>query len=146
LKLYPETPKIWLHLLAGIMWSGVGLLLVSMGLRWLAGLAMIKDFLIILSGLVLALVIYYFGFSKLAKTNMGRIESYQKERVCVFAFQKWSTYPLVIFMILLGIYLRLFSPIPKQLLAILYFGIGGSLFFSSVHYYNKVLSKSKEKS
>jgi hypothetical protein len=42
-------------------------------------------------------------------------------------------------MISLGIYLRVYSPIPKPALAIFYIGIGGSLFLSSLHYYARVL-------
>ena len=58
-----------------------------------------------------------------------------EEKPCLFAFQEWHSYPLVIFMIALGITLRKFTPIPKPLLGILYIGIGGGLGLSSFHYY-----------
>lgn len=38
-------------------------------------------------------------------------------------------------MISLGIYLRIYSPFPKPLLAILYLGIGGGLLSASLHYF-----------
>jgi hypothetical protein len=65
----------------------------------------------------------------------GRIVNIPKERVCLFAFQKWTSYPLVVVMIALGIYLRLYSPIPKPYLAVLYIGLGLSLLVSSLQYY-----------
>jgi len=40
--------------------------------------------------------------------------------------------------------LRVYSPIPKPLLAILYLGIGFSLFASSIHYYQKVGSMRRQ--
>ena len=95
--------------------------------------------LLILAGLLLAAGIYFFGFSKLASRNVQRIINIPKERVCLFAFQKWTSYPLVLVMIAMGIYLRLYSPIPKPYLAILYLGLGASLFASSLQYYSQVL-------
>ena len=94
--------------------------------------------------LLLAGLIYFFGFSKLAVKNIRRIGLYAREKVCLFAFQEWKSYPLVAFMVALGIYLRVYSPIPKPALAVLYFGLGGGLFFSSLHYFVHVLSLVKE--
>jgi len=131
----PAMKKKWLHLLAGAMWSAVGIMLCVFAYSWLRPLDWQKALLYALAGIALAIVIYYFGFSSFAKKNIDRICDYQKEKICVFAFQKWSSYPLVVVMISLGIYLRKFSPIPKPYLAILYIGIGGSLFLASLHYY-----------
>jgi hypothetical protein len=138
LKLYPAVKKVWLHLFAGIMWSGVGVMLISLASRWLHLPVLSQVILIVLAGLALASAIYYFGFSRMALKNIRRIESYLAEKVCLFAFQKWTSYPLVLFMVSLGIYLRVYSTIPRQLLAVLYIGIGGGLFLSSIHYYARV--------
>jgi hypothetical protein len=137
-KLSIAVNKIWLHLLAGVMWAGVGIMLVSLAARWLGLVLPYQTVLLLLAGLGLAAAIYFFGFSKFALKNARRIEAYPKERVCLFAFQKWTSYPLVLFMISLGIYLRVYSPIPKPFLAILYIGIGGGLFLSSLHYFAQV--------
>jgi hypothetical protein len=137
-KLNPAVGKIWLQLAAGLMWSGVGIMLIGFATRWLKSLGWLFLLLVILSGLGLAAAIYLFGFSKLARKNVQRIQHLIGERICIFAFQEWKTYPLVAFMISLGIYLRIYSPIPKPLLAIMYIGIGGSLFASSLHYYRQV--------
>lgn len=137
-KFNPAVGKIWLQLAAGLMWSGVGIMLMAFASRWLklsGGWTMI---LLILAGSLLGGAIYYFGFSKLARKNIHRINSLPKPRHCLFAFQEWKTYPLVAFMVALGIYLRVYSTLPKSLLAILYIGIGVGLFASSIHYYHQV--------
>lgn len=138
-KWTPAARKIWLHLLAGLMWSGVGILLTAFAITWLELVHSWTVVLLAVAGLALAAAIYFFGFSRLASKNVKRISSIPKERVCLFAFQKWSSYPLVLVMISLGIYLRRYSPIPKPDLAILYIGIGASLFASSLIYYSQVI-------
>lgn len=75
----------------------------------------------------------------MALKNVRRINAYQRERVCLFAFQRWTSYPLILFMVSLGLYLRIYSPIPKTYLAFLYIGLGGGLFLSSLHYYARVI-------
>lgn len=134
-KLKPAAPKVWLLTLAGSMWLGVGLMLDGFAIRWLR----LADFstvgLFSLVGLLLASAIYRFGFSRLADKNIRRIRSLAGEKVCLFAFQAWSSYPLVAVMISLGIYLRVYSPIPKPVLASGYLGIGTALFSASLHYF-----------
>jgi hypothetical protein len=137
-KLNPAVGKQWLQLTAGLMWSGVGIMLIAFASRWLKVLDWLTPLLIVLAGLALATPIYLFGFSKLALKNIHRIDSLPGSRICIFAFQEWKTYPLVVFMVFLGIYLRIYSPIPKPILAILYLGLGFSLFASSIHYYLQV--------
>lgn len=137
-KWIPATKKKWLHFTAGIMWSGVGIMLVAFATTWLVLVHSWMVLLLVFAGLVLATVIYFFGFSKLAASNVQRIIKIPKERVCLFAFQKWTSYPLVLVMVAMGIYLRHYSPIPKPYLAIIYIGLGASLFVSSIQYYIQV--------
>lgn len=122
------------------MWSGVGVMLIAISTRWLH-----LDDVLTLLGLALTrpalgTVIYLFGFSKVARKNIRRIAAMPAKRNCIFAFQEWKTYPLVIFMVCLGIYLRVYSPFPKPLLAITYIGIGSGLFFSSLLYYLQLVA------
>jgi hypothetical protein len=117
------------------MWSGVGVMLITISTRWLHLDSRLTLLELVLAGLALGAAIYLFGFSKLARKNIKRIAALPGERNCIFAFQEWKTYPLVIFMVFLGIYLRVYSPFPKPLLAITYIGIGSSLFTSSLLYY-----------
>jgi hypothetical protein len=143
-KWTPATKKIWLHLTAGIMWSGVGIMLTVFAAGWYGMVHSWSVLLLILAGLLLAAAIYFFGFSKLAAKNVQRIIAIPKEKVCLFAFQKWSSYPLVLVMVAMGIYLRRFSPVPKPDLAILYLGLGASLFASSIQYYTQVLRVARQ--
>jgi hypothetical protein len=138
-KWTPAIKKVWLYLTAGLMWSGVGIMLVALAAHWLGLVHSWIVLLLILAGILLAVGIYFFGFSKLASSNVQRIINIPKERVCLFAFQKWTSYPLVIVMIAMGIYLRLYSPIPKPYLAVFYIGLGASLFVSSFQYFSQVI-------
>lgn len=142
-KLKPAAPKTWLMMLAGSMWLGVGLMLDGFAFRWLR----LADFstiaLFSTGGLFLAAGIYRFGFSKLADKNIQRIRNLTGEKACLFAFQAWSSYPLVAVMISLGIYLRVYSPIPKPVLASGYLGIGMALFSANLHYFTYLIQRRK---
>ena len=137
-KFNPATKKFWLYLTAGLMWSGVGIMLCRLAIGWLG----VEDFFSVMryatAGTLMALLIYFFGFSKFAGKNIDRIKAIDQERICLFAFQEWTSYPLVVFMIMLGIFLRNSSFLPKTLLASTYIGIGGSLFLSSFLYFRNV--------
>ena len=113
----------------------MGVMLTAMGISWLIPFDQLYLILFLVLGVSLGLAIYKWGFSKLAKKNIDRISDYEQEKVCFFAFQEWKSYPLVLFMIALGIGLRKYSPIPKPFLSILYLGIGVGLLLSSLHYY-----------
>jgi hypothetical protein len=114
-------------------------MLIVFAATWLELVHSWMVILLLLAGLLLAAAIYFFGFSKLASNNVQRIINIPRERVCLFAFQKWTSYPLVLVMVAMGIYLRRYSPIPKPDLAVLYIGLGVSLFVSSFQYYIQVV-------
>lgn len=103
----PAVSKTWLYLSAGMMWLGVGIMLIGFASRWLKLVPLPNSILFTLSGIGLAAGIYFFGFSKVARKNIRRICTMPGERICLFAFQGWKSYPLVLFMITLGIYLRI---------------------------------------
>lgn len=140
LKLKPGLPKAWLQLIAGLMWTSVGIFLISLAWEWIRKPGVNSRWFYVISGFILAGLIYQFGFSRLAKKNSQRIDQLQEEKPCAFAFQEWHSYPLVVFMILLGITLRKYTPIPKPILGILYIGIGGGLGSASIHYYHQILT------
>jgi len=136
----PAASKPWLVTAAGIMWSGARLMLCNMAYGWLLPVILQQAVLLALVGVVLALIIYRFGFRILAEKNIQRIGDLAGGKICLFAFQEWKSYPLGVVMVAMGITLRKYSPIPKPYLAILYIGIGGGLFLSSLHYYWNLLS------
>ena len=137
--LKPGVPKNWLLLTAGLMWTGVGVLLISLAVEWVFAPTVKSPWNYWLPGIGLAYLIFQFGFSRLASKNSLRINNHPEEKPCLFAFQEWHSYPLVVLMIGLGITLRKFTPIPKPLLGILYIGIGGGLGLASFLYYRKIL-------
>ncbi len=142
-NLKPGVRNIWLYTLAGTVWLGAGLLLISFATRWFALAPLTKSIWLIVLGLFLAAGIYSFGFSRLAKKNIQRISEIAGEKICLFAFQEWTSYPLVAFMMSLGIYLRVYSPFPKLLLAAMYLGIGGALSSASLHYFGQVIHRQR---
>ena len=115
------------------------MMLCNMAYGWFLPVEFPRVLWMALAGVMLASAIYQFGFCKLAKKNILRISDMAGDKICIFAFQDWKSYPLVVFMIGLGISLRNFSPIPKPYLAILNIGIGGGLFLSSFCYYKHLL-------
>jgi hypothetical protein len=135
-------PRRWLHLLSGLMWSAVGVLLMRLAYGWLVGLPLSAALIRAFFGALLAWAIYRFGFSRLADINIARIQRLP-DRACVFAFQQWTSYPLVVFMVALGITLR-HSVFPKPTLAILYIGIGGGLFLASIRYYTYLMNSTRQ--
>jgi hypothetical protein len=140
-ELKPGLGKNWLLFTAGLVWTGVGIFLISLAWGWIFNPTVEKRWLYWLPGIFLACLINYFGFSRLARKNSHRIQNLSVEKPCWFAFQEWHSYPLVLFMIALGITLRKYTPIPKPLLGILYTGIGGGLGLASIHYYQAIINR-----
>jgi hypothetical protein len=130
--------KPWLYLLSGLVWSGVGVILFKYAYQWLREMLLGNAIIFLLLGILLAMMIYLWGFSTLARNNIQRIQLINNQRPSIFAFQKWTSYPLVAVMIALGIFLRKYSHMPTPLLASLYTGLGGGLFLSSILYYRKL--------
>ena len=128
--------KMWLFILAGVMWSVVGLMLCSLAFGWLVDLHSFNALWIGLIGLAISLVVYRFGFLRIAQKNIDRLHAFLG-KVSPFAFMPPKSYLLVVFMMALGMAMRT-SAIPKAYLAVLYIAIGAALFFSSLHYYPQV--------
>ena len=131
----PAAKRKVLVLLAGAVWSIVGISLILVALNWLiAGDGNIGVSLAI--GVVVGAVVHYIGFSKLVSTNLNRIYSQApgKDKVCIFAFQNRRSYLMIAVMILMG-YIMRHSPIPKIYLAPMYLTIGFALLLSSIRYY-----------
>jgi hypothetical protein len=137
-KLKPAVPRNWLIITAGVMWTAVGVILCLMAYHWLTTVVLKWSILFGVTGLLLALVVNYFGFSKIARNNIDRLFQFD-DKVCFFAFQAWKSYLIIAFMAAMGAFLR-HSSIPKQFLAVIYLAIGGALILSSLHYYVRLLN------
>lgn len=139
MRLKPGVGKRWLLLMAGLTWCGVGLLLNSYAVDWFKLAEKGELPYLLLVGLLVGGGFYALIFARFANVNIRRIDAYPTDWICIFAFQRWSSYPLVVFMIGLGIFLRKYSPIPKAYLAPLYFGIGAALIVAGLKYFAVLL-------
>ena len=135
-KFKPAVSKYLLMALAGLMWSGVGIMLWRLAIIWLIPIHQSLAWSLGSLGLVASIVVYRFGFSKIALKNIKRL-CLLPDATCIFAFQAWRSYLIIIFMVALGLTLR-HSPMPKHFLAVIYETIGGALFFSSFHFYGRL--------
>jgi hypothetical protein len=106
-----------------------------MAAHWLTDIDWPQSLIAASAGFTLGGIIYRFGFSRIARKNILRILQLPNE-VCLFAFQTWRSYMLILIMMALGLALR-HSSLPKITLAMIYLAIGTALTFSSTLYYEK---------
>ena len=132
-KFTPSVDKRILVLLAGLMWCGVGILLIRFAVSWLTPYNGREQGLFYAIGFLAAMPIHHFGFLKIADKNLNRLLP-MTEKKCVFSFMTWKSYIIVLIMVSMGIALR-HSSIPKLYLSILYNGIGLALFLSGIRYF-----------
>ena len=131
-KFTPSVDKRILVLLAGLMWCGVGIMLVRFAVIWLSPLGIRGAGIYFAGGFLAAMPIHHFGFLKIADKNLSRLLPLT-ERKCLFSFMTWKSYIIVLVMVSMGIALR-HSALPKRYLSILYNGIGLALFLSGIRY------------
>jgi len=136
-KLTPSVQRHWLWLFSGMLWSVVGIVLCVMAAHWLSDTIWPENILASAIGFILGICIYHFGFSRIARKNINRIFQLPS-KVCLFAFQAWRSYVLILVMMILGFTLR-HSSLPRVILSIIYMTIGTALTFSSTLYYEKFM-------
>jgi len=135
-----SVPKRYLLLVSGLMWSGVGFMLISLATRWLQDLKFEPHWLIIVAGIIPGVLIAFFGFTRIVHKNIRRIDDLAP-RASVFAFQAWHSYVLIIIMMSMGIYVRQSGLIPMILKTPGYYTIGTALSLSSIRYYQAYFRK-----
>jgi hypothetical protein len=141
-KWKPGVSKNILLLLAGMLWTGTGILLDFISYAWLRAEDAYAALTVSIVGFVGALTIHHFGFLRIVDRNLDRILPMEGKR-CVFSFMPWKSYVLIFIMIAMGMLLR-HSPIPKLYLSVLYIGIGTALILSSVRYLRHLISARKK--
>lgn len=132
-KYDPAVDKRLLIVLSGVIWSAVGIMLCNLAYGWLTMEYTRFHLWLALAGTLMALLIHHFGFLKLVNRNIDRILA-KKGKVCIFGFQPWKSYLIILIMISMGTVLRQ-SSIPRQYLSIIYIGFGGAMLLSSFRYY-----------
>ena len=134
----PGVNKSLLLFVAGLVWIGVGVTLVTVAYSWLAETPKPQFFLFWGLGMMAALAVHHFKFLKIVDKNIQRIQPMTDKR-CLFGFISWKSYLLIMVMVALGVCLR-HSAIPRPYLAILYSGIGVGLILSSLRYIRVFIS------
>jgi hypothetical protein len=132
-KFTPLVDKRILVLLSGLMWCGVGVMLIIFAVSWLSPYNGKEQLFFYSAGFLAAMPIRHFGFLKIADKNLNRLLPLT-EKKCLFSFMTWKSYIIVLLMVSMGIALR-HSSIPKRYLSILYNGIGLALFLSGIRYF-----------
>jgi hypothetical protein len=135
-RFYPAIPRNWLLALAGVMWTGVGVLLCDYAVTWLEQAPLLIALALGVLGIGISIAANRYQFSALAVKNIERILAYP-ERACAFAFQAWRGYLIIGVMVTTGIVLR-HSAVPKPYLAVIYAAVGGALLQASVNYYTRL--------
>jgi hypothetical protein len=133
-ELKPAVPKHWLIAIAGMVWAAAGIMLARLAWSWLRAMPPLQAGGLLAAGLVLAVVLHRFMLRRLARRNMVRIGNYA-DKGCLFAFQAWRSYFMILLMIAMGSFLR-HTAIPRVYLALLYTAMGGALIFSSLGYFS----------
>lgn len=113
-------------LVAAILWSSVGTLLLGRGVQILMVRGQLMWFAV---ALVLGLIKAYLILDRSATKISERIARL-KEMSCMGAMYSWKTWIWVVLMIVLGRLLRI-PPLPILVLGVIYTSIGVALFFSS---------------
>src|SRR5512143_913905 len=93
----PDVDRFWLLLAAGATWSVVGLVLAGLACYWLSQSVWPWNAVVALAGFACGVLVYLFGFGRIARRNVARIAG-QPHHVCVFAFQAWRSYLLIVVM------------------------------------------------
>jgi len=129
----PVVDKKVLIVMAGLMWCGVGIMLIHYAVSWLSLCRGNEQVLFYSFGFLAAMPIHHFGFLKIADKNINRILP-ETEKRSPFSFMTVKSYLIVLVMVSMGIALR-HSAIPKKYLSVLYNGIGLALFLSGIRYF-----------
>ena len=126
IQLKPAAPRYVHLLLAGGIWTLIGLLLMWRGTQWLYGIDMLW---IVLPGMVLGTLKALFMLERSADKNIKRILEGGNGK-CLGGVYSWKTWLLVFLMMGMGCLLRN-STLPKELLGLFYVSIGWGLLFAS---------------
>ncbi len=139
----PSVHRYWLVLAAGLVWLGVGIGLMIAACYWLYHSAWPLSLFLAAVSFALGLIVYSFGFSRIVRKNLRRIGG-KPDVVCLFAFQGWRSYFLILIMMLMGYTVR-HLPIPKDIDAVIYFTMGSALAFSSSYYFREFSSTNDQR-
>ena len=134
-------PRHWLFLIAGAVWTGVGILLWSRAILWSDALTLPVELTLLGTGAIIAAAGYRFGFSAVVRKNVDRIDALPAT-TNPLSFTGTKGYVMIALMIGIGVLLRS-SSLPKVYLSVPYAAMGGVLLRGSVTFYGKFLDAAK---
>jgi len=109
-------------------------MLITLATRWLGTLQVQYPGLVIIAGVIPGMLVSSFGFARIVRKNIQRIEELDT-RASIFAFQAWHSYLLIVGMMSMGIFVRHSGLVPLILKTPGYYTIGTALSLSSITYY-----------
>ncbi|MFZ4464165.1 MAG: hypothetical protein ACOYN5_09970 [Bacteroidales bacterium] len=133
-KFIPTVPRKYLMLIAGIVWSIAGSILLFKSYKFMnfeVKYIFIYLFICVLTGLLF----FYFLFSKISKRHIDRLNGFRNERYSIFSFFNLRSYLLMFGMISMGIIIRKLQLVQNQTLAYVYLTMGIPLLISSFRFY-----------
>jgi len=139
-RIRPLIPRHWLFAVSALVWCCAGSILCGRAWFWMAELPAGRFFLIESVGAVGAVIAFAFGFVRITRRNIARIDALP-ERSSLFAFTGLRGYMLIVLMMSTGIILRN-SSVSREILAVPYTAMGGSLLLGSAAFLRRFLRAS----
>ena len=137
--LTPRVPKTYLLLIAAMVWTFAGVMLLFRGYSFLM---VYPQFLAVkIAGcLVAGLVFFKLLFVRISKKHVRRIQNLPIERPCLFSFFNLRSYLMMGIMITSGITLRKTGAVSPEYLSLIYITMGIPLLMSSFRFYYNFFS------
>ena len=133
-SLKPGVPKRWLLLVAALVWTFAGGMLLGKGFSHLlrfSGNLLIRFSVAFAVGLLFFQVL----FARISLKHINRIKTLDVVKPCIFSFFNFRSYILMGLMITMGIMLRHLSFINKDFLYTFYVAMGIPLLLSAARFY-----------
>ena len=130
----PHVGHTNLLYIASVVWFFAGGMLLYRGFM---GVMIHSEFLLpkVVVALFLGLVFYNLMFKKISKKHITRIEGLKNKKHPFYAFFNLRSYLMMIFMISMGITIRLLALVPFEYLALFYIVMGTPLLFSAFRFF-----------
>ena len=140
-KLTPAVSRSVRLVIAGGVWTAVGVMLLAWSVSWLLPVPRVWAIALGAVGVVLGALAWRALFSGLVSVNIARVLR-RPARACMFGFTSPKGWLITASMIVLGASLR-HSDLPRTLLAVPYAAIGMALFLASFNYYSYLIRSRK---
>jgi len=132
--LLPRVSKNYLLLIAALVWTFAGGMLLFRGFTFKIGVPENWTLKLIISA-ILGLLFYGLLFTRISKKHVIRIQNMEITNPVIFSFFNFRSYLMMFLMITLGITLRLSGVVSPEFLALMYITMGIPLLMSSFRFY-----------